>query len=66
MDVKFIDFGRAHYNELNETFDNDTSSGIQMIIKMLQDIIDGHANYEGIKIERKSEEVVPLSKVKKF
>lgn len=34
-DVKYIDFGRAQQFDLEENYDQDTSAGVEYVIKML-------------------------------
>lgn len=37
--IKFIDFGRAYYNELYENYDVDTCDGAENIVKIIQYIL---------------------------
>jgi hypothetical protein len=65
--VQYIDFARSKLHELDESYDVDTSSGIEYVIKMIKEIKSEPEKYENITIDKKeNEDVVPLSKVKKF
>lgn len=58
--LRYIDFGKALKSPPEEqTYDEDTSLGLENIIKIMMDILSEHEKFDSIVIEKSEMKVVP-------